>query len=132
MTKSQRKLFVERVEKIFDLMKLMCLPQDWMNKVVDVDNIKQLYSRFVIHKLMFIYDVEYGRMHIRHDVREVRNHIERNVLYEGYRFHPKRKNKFELTSLGSSQIHIRLFDRWSRIDVEDLLEKLKLKVVELI
>ena len=134
MTKSEKKLFTEQVEKLFDLMKLMRRPpqDDWMNKVVVVDNIKQLYSSFIIHKLMFIGDEEHGRMHIRHDVREVRNRIARNVLYEGYRFHPGRKNKFELTSLWSGQSHIKLFDRWSKIDMDDLLKKLELKMVELI
>ena len=132
MTKLQRKLFTERVEKLFKVMESMYCDHEWLNQLMVVDNVKQLYSSFIIHKMIFIRVVESNDFHIRHDVREVRNHIDRNVLFEGYKFHPKRKNKFELTSIGSSKVHVRLFDRWSKIDVDDLLMKIDLKIVELI
>lgn len=133
MTKSQRKLFIERVEKIFEAMDFMPPPpQEWMNKIQVVDNIRQLYSRFTIHKLTFIRNETFKRMSIRHDVRVINNDIEMYTIREDYNFHPKRQNKFELGTVNSSQIHVKLFDRWSRIDVDDLLRRLDLKLVELI
>ena len=133
MTKSERKLFMERVEKIFNMMSFMPPPsEEWMSSIQVVDSIKQLYSGSITHKLKFLKNEKYSRMEIQHEVRETRNGVGRRTLYERYKFHPNRKNKFELTTINSGLIYVKLFERWSRIDVEDLLRKLKLKMVEMI
>ena len=133
MTKSERKLFAERVEKIFNMMSFMPPPpEEWMSNIQVVDSIKQLYSGSITHKLKFLKNEKYSRMEIQHEVRETRNGVGRITLYERYKFHPNRKNKFELTTINSGLIYVKLFEGWSRIDVEDLLRKLKLKMVEMI
>ena len=122
MTKSQRKLFTERVEKVFEIMSFMPPPMsEWTNKVTAVENIKQLNSDNIVHRLMFIKNERTLKKTLRHDVWERKNNIERNLLTEHYGFHPKRKKKFELLSICSGLIYIKLFERWSRMDIEDLL-----------
>lgn len=141
MTGAQRKLFSGTVERFFKVVEASpATSPRWAMKVAHIKNIGHLDNRSVIHHLAFVLyrdGQEHVQMTVKHYAYKLKNNVEKRLLDEVYGFYPSKKNKFafmrrDSLSSDNDQACCRLFDRWSRIDVDDLLRKLELKLVEMI
>ena len=121
MNNDQREYFTSQVDKLFNIMNDMSM--------ITIDGIKQLDDDIITHDVQFVKRIEtYDKYYIYHRVYHKFDFLRR----EFYTYHPKSKKKFYANIYIFDPAKWKLFDRWSKIDVEGMLRKIDLKIVELI
>lgn len=125
MNKKDKEFLEEKLIKLFTAMNDQSTV--YVKKIKQI-NESHLFHDFEIQKNL-AFTCPYNFIHIVYTIRNG----ERNVaLNEYYSFHQNRKQKFELRSFKRGPDRWFLFSRWSKLDVQDFLEKLNLKIVEII
>ena len=118
MTPNERKCFTKQAGQIFNIM-------DNHSSVIVCD-IKQLYNDFVVHDLRFS---KHGRENVIYHRVYLRGDFSRHELYK---FYPNSIRKFIADIYIFSPVEWKLFDRWSKMDINGMLKKINLKIVEMI
>ena len=124
MNKMERAIFTNKVDKIFGVM------HD--DSYVVINGIKQLDNTSVIHDLKFL---KYNDDDEKYRVYKILHRVYWNDDFharEDYLYFPKRINKFHAVDYIFYEVRLKLFDRWSKLDMNDMFTKLDLKLVELI
>ena len=136
MKKEEKEQFGKLVSKIFGLI------NDYeCGYAAIIENIKHVDDENSVHSIELIKPSnnfltlgEFPRM-LRHRTSYTENDcgsLKIIELDETYRVYPNRKRKFEPNSFVWQNPRYKLFSRVSKIDVDDLLKKLELRIVEMI
>lgn len=125
MNKKDKEFLEEKLIKLFNAMN--------DQSTVYVKKIKQINESHLFHDFEIQKNLEftcpYNLNHIAYTIHNDKRNVELN---EDYGFYQNRKQKFELRSFKRGPDRWFLFSRWSKLDVQDFLEKLDLKIVEII
>ena len=124
MNKNDKELLGEKIIKLFSVMR--------DHSAVYVEKIKQLRERNLYHELVIRKNTRWiCPCTIDHNAAYYFPNGNRNSLIsESYEFYQNRKQKFILNSFKRGPDRYYLFSRWSKIDMQDLMDKLDLKIVE--
>ena len=125
MNKKDKEFLEEKLIKLFNAMN--------DQSTVWIKGIKQINELYLFHDFEIQKNLEficpYNLNHIAYTIHNDKRNVKLN---EDYGFYQNRKQKFELRSFKRGPDRWFLFSRWSKLDVQDFLEKLDLKIVEII
>ena len=127
MKKTDKDLFGQKLTQLYAVM------HDRM--VVPIEKVKHINREFVFHDFKFQTSLRTWTPYLfDHRAYMFYDNNKTVLANEDYAFHKDRKNKFELFGhiWKHNDFRWRLFGRWSGIDMDDLLMKLDLKIVELV
>ncbi len=118
MTRDERKYFASQVGQIFSMMT--------DHSSIIVCGIKQLDDNSINHDIKFTKlthsNIVYHRVYRNSEF----------LRLEYYEFHPNSIKKFNACKYIFDPAKWKLFDRWSKMDIGDMIRKIDLKLVEML